>query len=82
MKEKILTRKYGMPVLLGEIVLCLLIIADIVYSTMLADRMESSRLSVVMFGIGLVLAFLCWIPLLGLRVLNPQEALGLTLFGK
>ena len=36
----------------------------------------------VIFGIGLSIFCLGWIPLVGLRVLKPQEALVLTLFGK
>ena len=31
---------------------------------------------------GIIIAGVCWIPLLGLRILKPQEALVVTLFGK
>ena len=34
------------------------------------------------FFVGLVLMMIGWIPLMGLKVLKPQEALVLTLFGK
>ena len=36
----------------------------------------------VLLIIGSVLLFVCWIPYCGLKILNPQEALVLTLFGK
>ncbi len=39
-------------------------------------------LGIVLFVIGLVYVILGWIPLCGLKVLQPQEALVLTLFGK
>ncbi len=39
-------------------------------------------LPIVLFVIGCVWASLGWIPYLGLKVLNPQEALVLTLFGR
>ena len=42
----------------------------------------ASVVSGVMFGCSLVVIFFAWIPLLGLRVLAPNEALVLTLFGK
>ena len=38
--------------------------------------------TLVMFISGLIWACVGWIPLLGLKVLKPQEALVLTLFGK
>ena len=38
--------------------------------------------SVAMIAAGLVVFILSWIPLLGLRILRPNEALVLTLFGK
>ncbi len=36
----------------------------------------------IMLGVGLVWIFVGWIPFLGLKILKPQEALVLTLFGK
>ena len=38
--------------------------------------------SVAMIAAGLVVFILSWIPLMGLRILRPNEALVLTLFGK
>ena len=36
----------------------------------------------VIFGLSMVIVCIGWIPYLGLRILKPQEALVLTLFGK
>jgi regulator of protease activity HflC (stomatin/prohibitin superfamily) len=73
MKEKVLSnRKIGMPVLLGVIavyVLCIL------WMVVTFDEDTVPLLS-------LLIMFVAWIPLLGLKVLKPQEALVLTLFGK
>lgn len=74
MEEKVLNnRKNGMVVLLGTTLLYLLgIVATIV----------GAAGSVWLMIVGLVWIFIGWLPYLGLRVLKPQEALVLTLFGK
>lgn len=36
----------------------------------------------IILGVGIVWIFVGWIPFLGLKILKPQEALVLTLFGK
>ena len=38
--------------------------------------------SVILLIVGILIMFLGWIPFLGLKILKPQEALVLTLFGK
>ena len=40
------------------------------------------KVGVAPLAVGLVWIFIGWIPFLGLRILKPQEALVLTLFGK
>lgn len=75
MEEKILlNKKNGMLVLVLTIVLFIVALAGIIYSC------EVENLIILIASI----AILCigWIPLLGLRVLKPNEALVLTLFGK
>lgn len=75
MKEKILSqKKNGMPVMLTVIMLYLLTIPLFVY----AIKKEIYFL-IIIIAIWFILG---WIPLLGLKVLKPQEALVLTLFGK
>ena len=73
MEEKILTtKKNGMVVLLGcialEIASVLLLIWGIAVNPLLAV-------------LALVIMCTAWIPLLGLRILKPEEALVITLFG-
>ena len=79
MKEVVLeNRKNGMAVLLAVIVLYLVAIAGCVAGGM----MLSSGSAPVLLIISAVVLALGWIPLCGLKVLKPQEALVLTLFGK
>lgn len=79
MKEKILTnKKHGMLVLIFEILLMAAATVGVVFGGMILDNMGSPLL----FIVSLLVLCAGWIPLLGLRVLKPQEALVLTLFGK
>jgi regulator of protease activity HflC (stomatin/prohibitin superfamily) len=75
MEEKVLQiRQNGMPVLLGTIALYVLIIVGVIFSI----RNSISWLTVVT----IILACIAWLPFAGLKVIKPQEALVLTLFGK
>lgn len=81
MTEKILeNKKNGMAVLL----LSILGLAAAIFLTAFGGIQmdEGSVLGGVIFGIGLLWVCIGWIPLLGLRILKPQEALVITLFGK
>ena len=82
MKEKILlSKKNGMLVLilsiLGEIAALALFIVGCV-----KVEAEEGVSAIVITVAGIILLCTVWIPLVGLRVLGPQEALVLTLFGK
>ena len=79
MTEIILSRKKnGMIALL----LTLLVLAAAVVGTIMGAVELENGGSAWLLVIGLVLLCFGWIPLCGLRVLKPQEALVLTLFGK
>ena len=81
MQEKILnSRKNGMPMMLLCIVLYVAAILCIVFGGINMDR--GRMIGLALFIPGLVWALLGWIPFCGLKVLKPQEALVLTLFGK
>ena len=81
MQEKILnTRKNGMAVMLLCILLYVAAILCVVFGAINMDR--GNMLGLLLFIPGLVWALLGWIPFCGLKVLKPQEALVLTLFGK
>ena len=75
MQEKVLqNRKNGMLVLLLCIALYLAAVAAFVVGCVIP--------SVPLLIVSAIWLLLGWIPLCGLRVLKPQEALVLTLFGK
>lgn len=81
MQEKILnTRKNGMAALIVIAGLYALSIVGTVLGGMAMDK--GSAGGTVLFIISMVYVCLGWIPILGLKVLKPQEALVLTLFGK
>ena len=79
MNEKILTtKKNGMPVLILSILALLASVAIIVWGAILSTDEAPSAILIV----GIILLCTMWFPLLGLRILKPQEALVITLFGK
>ena len=82
MKEKILSVKkngFGMLILWG-----LIYVAAIAAVALGGTQMDAENYTVglPLFIVGMIWTCLGWIPFLGLKVLNPQEALVLTLFGK
>ncbi|MBR0159368.1 MAG: SPFH domain-containing protein [Clostridia bacterium] len=80
MKENILTRrKGGMTAMVIIIFVNLLALAMMIYG---GTRLGESRITLTIFVLGVVLLCIGWIPFLGLKILRPQEALVLTLFGK
>lgn len=72
----------GMGPLILSIVLVLVDIAVIVWAGILLERGTHLVLGVILLVVGILYALVCWIPFLGLKILKPQEALVLTLFGK
>ena len=79
MNEKILTnKKRGMLVL----VLCVIAILASLALTIYGATLSTEEAPHLLLIIGIVCLCLVWIPLPGLKVLKPQEALVLTLFGK
>ena len=75
MQEKIITgRKHGMAVLLGYLALLAAAVLAIIFGAV--------RGHVFFVVLGVLYVSLGWIALCGLRILKPQEALVLTLFGK
>ena len=81
MTEKVLNnKKNGMVMLLLFLLLYALAIVMVCIGGVQLDRGRHGFIPVLVIGI----IWLCigWLPLLGLKVLKPQEALVLTLFGK
>ena len=78
MKEIVLNgKKNGMAVLLGVIAIYILGILGVL---VFCAHPWGGRIAVLVLSIAVLV--LGWIPLCGLKVLKPQEALVLTLFGK
>lgn len=79
MEEKILKgKKRGMLVLLLTLLVLGAAIAGCIVGGIAAEKGQSPALVIC----SVVVACIAWIPLCGLKVLKPQEALVLTLFGK
>ncbi len=79
MQEKLLTnKKHGMIALLLTLVLMIAALSAVILGGIQLEEGGSP----ILFVIGLIVLCVGWIPLLGLRVLKPGEALVLTLFGK
>lgn len=82
MEEKLYQgKKNGMAVLIITVLLYLLAILVVVYAAS-ALAGEVSVINVTGMVIGIAYLLIGWIPWCGLKVLRPQEALVLTLFGK
>lgn len=83
MTEKILeNKKKGMLTLVLTLLGLIAGLAILVIGGINMENDDTGILGNVLFIVGMLEICLGWIPLLGLRILKPQEALVLTLFGK
>ncbi len=81
MEEKVLdNKKHGMAVLLGTIAGYVVAVLAAIFSWIVNDDPQTYNL--IIFIIAVAYMVIGWLPLVGLKVLAPQEALVLTLFGK
>ena len=79
MEEKVLsTKKNGMAVLVLSVVVYICAIAGTIYGAIL---MEQGKNGGIWLGVCITVLSLAWLVWPGLKVLKPQEALVLTLFG-
>ena len=79
MEEIILSnKKNGMRTLLLVILVEVLALIGVITGGILIENTENP----ILFFPSLIIMLVAWIPLPGLKVLKPQEALVLTLFGK
>ncbi|MBE5733775.1 MAG: SPFH domain-containing protein [Clostridiales bacterium] len=82
MQEKILCNKKNGMFWLVLISLAYLVgIGVFVYGAILIET-RTDILSIVAFVVGIIWISIGWVPYVGLKILKPQEALVLTLFGK
>ena len=80
-EKKIDKKQTGLGALIFFILLYLIAIGILILGGFLVEN-DGAILGTVLLIIGILYSCLGWIPLLGLKVINPQEALVLTLFGK
>ena len=81
MEEIVLqNKKHGMRTLFLCVLVELIAIGVMIAGAVLSEIEDSAYIG--FFVGGLLVVCIAWIPLCGLRVLKPQEALALTLFGK
>lgn len=79
MEEIILkNKKHGMAALIVIIAIYVLAIVGMIFG---AAMMEGDG-NPVLFIVSFVVVMIGWVPAMGLKILKPQEALVLTLFGK
>lgn len=82
MTEKVLrNKKNGLAALIVILALYLAGIATVVLAACSLETNGSNPLNVLAMVFGILWVTVGWIPFLGLKVLQPQEALVLTLFG-
>jgi len=80
MQEKVLKARAGMPVLLGGILLYALALALTIYGGILLEA--GKTIGVLALVLGIIWLLIGFIPFMGLKIIKPNEALVLTLFGK
>ncbi len=81
MQEKVLKAKSGLPVLIAILLSYIIAVVGIVFCAISLDSGGSVVATVSMIACIIYILF-GWILFLGLKLLQPQEALVLTLFGK
>ena len=82
MNEKVLQNKKNGMKMLALLSLCMIAAIGLVIFGGINVDAGNLKVGAAPLAVGLVWIFLGWIPFLGLRILKPQEALVLTLFGK
>lgn len=84
MEEKLLlNKKKGMQTLVICVLIELVAIAGIIAGGVTLEQApQLNWLGAILIIVSIVIACVAWIPLVGLRILKPNEALVLTLFGK
>lgn len=78
-EKNYVTKKNGMRALILTLLFCAAAITAIVFGGIGLDG--GRAFGIPLFVVGMAGIFVGWIPLCGLKVLRPQEALVLTLFG-
>ncbi len=81
-EEKVIKGISGMLMMIIFILLTIIAIVATIFGIVILESGKSDFLGFVLLIKGIVYISLCWLPFMGLKILKPQEALVLTLFGK
>ncbi len=79
-QEKVLRPMNGFGALILFALLAAAALAGVIYGGIMMD--EGKMAFVPLFAVSLIYFCICWLPFMGLKVMKPNEALVLTLFGK
>jgi regulator of protease activity HflC (stomatin/prohibitin superfamily) len=82
MEEKNLKARQGMPMLFIFLLLYLISIGLIILGGNLLSKNYSNSIGGLFLTVGIIYSILGFLPFLGFKIIKPQEALVLTLFGK
>ena len=83
MQEKVLSvKRNGFKALFLDLLLIVAAIVLFIAGIVILDSETAPVIGGIMLAVGAIGLFFGWIPLCGLHVIKPQEALVLTLFGK
>ena len=81
-EEKILKPAKGVPMLIFLIISLLISLAIMVFGIIIIDEMNNLPLGIPLFVIGIILSIATGLSFAGLKMVNPNEAIVLSLFGK
>ena len=81
-EEKILKPAKGVPMLIFLIISLLISLAIMVFGIIIIDEMNNLPLGIPLFVIGIILSIATCLSFAGLKMVNPNEAIVLSLFGK
>lgn len=81
-EEKVIRGLNGMLMMIIFILLTIIAIAAVILGIVILESGKSDFLGILLLIMGIIYVTLCWLPFMGLKILKPQEALVLTLFGK
>ncbi len=80
--EKKIKPVSGFVGIISFVLMLLISVAGVVCGAIMIDSEIMPPLAITTMVVGIVLACVCWVPLLGIKLINPNEALVLALFGK
>ncbi|MGN0665302.1 MAG: SPFH domain-containing protein [Huintestinicola sp.] len=80
--EKVLKAANGLGAMFFFILLYLASIAGVIYGGMMMDTGDASAAEILLFVVSMIWVCIGWFPFMGIKVIKPNEALVLTVFGK